>query len=296
MAIASMTGFGRAEDTSSAWTWNWEARSVNGRGLDVRCRLPQGAEELEAEVRSGAAKLFSRGNITINLSVTAQGGASQYRINHEFLSQLVETAKALNAEDSATLHVSSESLLGVRGVVEAVENERESILAGDARERVLKAAEDAFQGLRQARLDEGARIAIALEDQIASMERLCATAIECAAVRPEKYKEKFLAQLAELLEGAPPVPDERIAQEVAVMATKLDVREELDRLHVHLESARSLLDEGGVVGRKLDFLCQEINREANTICSKSADVELTQIGLELKTTLDQFREQVQNVE
>lgn len=296
MAIASMTGFGRAEGASNAWTWSWEARSVNGRGLDIRCRLPHGTEELEAELRSRAAKYFSRGNITINLKVSTLSPEIQYRVNEAFLADLLKIARSLAADGAGPAAPQPETLLAVRGVVEPVENQRESILAGASGDHIIEGAEHAFTDLAQARKKEGARLGMALDDQVANMERLCAAATGLTDDRPKKYKERFQAQLAVLLDGGPAIPEERIAQEVAIMAMKLDVREELDRLGVHLASVKTLLSEGGAVGRRLDFLCQEINREANTICSKSADVELTQIGLDLKTSLDQFREQIQNVE
>ncbi len=296
MTIASMTGFARVDGGEGNHTWIWEARSVNGRGLDIRCRLPQGHDEIEVQARKMAGEKFSRGNISIGLTLRQTSGDAQYVINRELLDRLVETANSLAAESNGE-PPALDRLLGVRGVVEAAELEE-----NDAARQALKTA--MLDGLRQllnelhtTRGEEGSRILPALEGQLGTIEALCEAAEKVGEAQPAALKAKLEKQVDELLDGGPrEIPPERLAQEVAILLTKADVREEIDRLKAHLEAARELLDGGGAIGRRLDFLCQEFTREANTICSKAADIELTNIGLEMKAAVEQFREQVQNLE
>lgn len=296
MAIASMTGFARTEGSNGAWIWSWEAKSVNSRGLDVRSRLPQGSEQLEIEVRNRTAKRFKRGNVNVTFEISTRADETRYRINRELLDDLVATAQELGPKAEGFDAPRLDGLMAVRGVVETVDDGRQDLLSGERRDEILANLDQALDDLKGARVDEGSRLADTLNERLATMSSLAAAAAKCASLQPEQASLKFREQLAALLEGAPPLPEERIAQEVAVLVTKMDVQEEIDRLNSHLEAAAKLLSDGGVIGRQLDFLCQEINREANTLCSKASDMELTRIGLDLKSAIEQFREQVQNIE
>ena len=294
--IASMTGFARSSGSVDGYSWNWEAKSVNGKGLDVRCRLPQGFEEVDVEARTATGKAFKRGNFNLILTIQETSQQSQYQINRALLDQLVETAKELQVDLDGFDKPSLDGLFAVRGVIEQVtESDDEAELTARKKE-VLGGLKEVLSSLAQNRLDEGLRIGEVLFDQLDAIIKLCQQAEKIAALQPENIREKLNQQIAELLEAVPSLPEERLAQEAAVLMTKADVREELDRLQAHIEAAKDLLDGGGVIGRRLDFLCQEFNREANTLCSKAADVELSKIGLELKAVIEQYREQVQNIE
>ena len=294
--IASMTGFARSSSSVDGYSWNWEAKSVNGKGLDVRCRLPQGFEEVDVEARTATGKAFKRGNFNLILTIQETSQQSQYQINRALLDQLVETAKELQVDLDGFDKPSLDGLFAVRGVIEQVtESDDEAELTARKKE-VLGGLKEVLSSLAQNRLDEGLRIGEVLFDQLDAIIKLCQQAEKIAALQPENIREKLNQQIAELLEAVPSLPEERLAQEAAVLMTKADVREELDRLQAHIEAAKDLMDGGGVIGRRLDFLCQEFNREANTLCSKAADVELSKIGLELKAVIEQYREQVQNIE
>ena len=294
--IASMTGFARSSGSAEDYSWNWEAKSVNGKGLDVRCRLPQGFEEIDGEARTATGKAFKRGNFNLILTVQETSRQSQYQVNRALLDQLVATAKELQAEVSDFDKPSLDGLLSVRGVIEQV-TESDDEADRDARKKeVLAGLKEVLALLAENRAEEGARIGDVLFEQLNVIIDLCKQAEKIAALQPKNIREKLNQQIAELLEAVPSLPEERLAQEAAVLMTKADVREELDRLQAHIEAAKDLMEEGGVIGRRLDFLCQEFNREANTLCSKAADVELSKIGLELKAVIEQYREQVQNIE
>ena len=293
--IASMTGFARREGGDGTLTWLWEVKSVNGRGLDLRCRVPAGYEGLEPAARAMAPRHCARGNLQIILTVSRGEGTQRYQVNRALLDQLVGLTRELEGEiEAAPLRL--DGLLAVRGVVEAAEEEesreqREARTAAIEEDLVL-----AFEALAAARRAEGEKLLTVITGHLDEIERLTGAAGETAALQPEALRERLRSQVAELLEASPALPEERLAQEAALLITKADVREELDRLAAHIETARADLAKGGPVGRRLDFLCQEFNREANTLCSKAWDVELNRIGLDLKTAVDQLREQVQNVE
>ncbi len=291
-----MTGFARASGGNGTYSWNWEAKSVNGKGLDVRCRLPQGSEELEIEARKRTGKYFKRGNINLALTVQETDKKTQFQVNRILLDQLVETATEIQTKSGQIGPPSLDGLLSVRGVIETVEDEDDETAKAERNVKILEDLIVLLDGLKSGRAEEGERIGQVLNDQLIRIESLCGDAERLAEMQPETLKEKLRAQIAELLENIPALPEERLAQEAAVLMTKADVREELDRLKAHLDAARQLMGDGGVIGRKLDFLCQEFNREANTICSKAADVDLSRIGLDLKAVIEQFREQVQNIE
>jgi uncharacterized protein (TIGR00255 family) len=293
--VASMTGFARQEGSHEAVGWTWEVKSVNGKSLDLRCRLPNGYEDLDARARAAAARRFARGNLQVNLTVDTSEQPARLKVNDELLEQLVEVSKSLKQKTGADAP-RLDGLLALRGVVEMLEAE-ESEETGEARRKaMLSDLERVMDALAETRGVEGARLGALAENHLGVIQGLVEAASASAHSQPEALRERLKKQLEELLEAAPALPEERLAQEAAVLITKADVREELDRLEAHVESARELLAEGGPVGRRLDFLCQEFNREANTLCAKSPDIELTRIGLELKNVVDQLREQVQNIE
>lgn len=290
-----MTGFASAQGGNGEATWSWELKSVNGRGLDVRCRLPATLEGLEPAVRNRFQSKFSRGSVTAALTLTRPQAAVRLRVNPQVLDQLEDVIEAVSVRVKSDVP-RLDGLLSVKGVMEVVEEE-DSPGARAAREAaILATLDDAIAGLSQNRDQEGARLAAVLDGHLESAAAAAVRAGESAALQPQAVRERLAVQVSALLEASPALPAERLAQEAALLAARADVREELDRLTAHLAAARELLGEGGPVGRKLDFLCQEMNREANTICSKSADIELTRAGLDLKTVVDQLREQVQNIE
>jgi len=291
--IASMTGFARAEGGELGISWVWETKSVNGKSLDLRLRLAPGFDALEPRLRAMLAQRFRRGNISAVLAITRTAPPA-VRVNRVALAQLVSLMNELAREvDAAPPRL--DGLLALRGVVETVEDDEEAVLEG-RRSAVLDSWESALGRLAVARAEEGARLALLLGDQLEEMAVLVRAAGDCAAAQPETIRERLKTMLASLADLVPGLPEDRVAQEMALLIARSDVREEIERLRAHLEQAGDLLQQGEAVGRRLDFLCQELNREANTLCSKSADIELTRIGLSLKAAVEQFREQVQNIE
>lgn len=298
MTVSSMTGFARAsaEQAAPALAWTWEARSVNGKGLDVRLRLPPGYEALEIPAREATGKRFARGNITLSLTVQARPDAAPaaVQVNEALLRQLMDMARDLPPHVAPPTF---DGLLAVRGVLQSAD---ETVMDEDTRAAheaaVLRSLDDALAALAAARAEEGARLDGVLAAHLATIESLTTQAGDTAQMRPEAARERLRQQVQALLEASPALPEDRLAQECALLATKLDVREELDRLVAHVAQARELIAAAGPCGRRLDFLCQEFNREANTLCSKAQDTTLTRIGLDLKAVIDQLREQVQNIE
>ena len=293
--LSSMTGFSRKDGGDGTATWSWEIKSVNGRNLDLRCRLANGYEDLDPVVRSALSDSFSRGNFQLNLTVDQGKQTTSLQINRDVLTQIKNVIAELECEvPSAPARL--DGLLGLRGVIETVEDiETDEQL--QARKQIIR--EDlvsAIAQLQDARREEGARLNTIVRRMLIRIGELIQSASDLAVAQPEALRTRLREQVAALLEASPALPEERLAQEAALLITKADIREELDRLRAHVESAQELLDLAGPCGRRLDFLCQEFNREANTLCSKSSDVELTRIGLELKATIEQFREQIQNLE
>jgi uncharacterized protein (TIGR00255 family) len=294
-----MTGYARAQGADERRRWVWEARSVNGRNLEVRCRVPQGFDRLENPARNAAGGRLKRGNVALSLTLASEAKAKPLRINRELLAELgtlVEEVRKGTGADAPT----ADGLLRVRGVIEEEDEgpESEDALA-TLDKAVMRTLEEALQALVNARAGEGKALATVLEGHVEEIEGLCRRAAERAQTQIGVVRQRFETQLGELLGRMPALSEERLAQEVAVLVGKADVREELDRLAAHVAQARSLLHEArpdNPVGRKFDFLCQEFNREANTLCSKSADIELTRIGIDLKGAIERMREQVQNVE
>jgi uncharacterized protein (TIGR00255 family) len=295
MSLVSMTGFAEAHGAHEGTRWKWEVKSVNGRGLDLRMRTPPGFDSIEPAARMLANGRFRRGNLQAALTLEPQEGGRGLKVDPEALSAAVRLAKQI-AEETGLPPARVDGLLALKGVI--VQDE---MAAADSAERaardaaLLETLATAFDGLRRARRTEGAKLAVHLRGMIDEIDRLTKEAAALAAAQPAALRERLAAQMKELLENVQ-LSEDRLVQEVALLATRGDVREELDRLNAHVHEARNLLQSGEAVGRKLDFLAQEFNREANTLCSKSADIALTRVGLALKHAIDQFREQAQNVE
>lgn len=295
MALVSMTGFAEAHGGRENLRWRWEAKSVNGRGLDLRVRTPPGFDSVEPAARTLATERFRRGTIQASLTLETQGDARGLRIDAVALAAAVKIAKEI-ASETGLAPASIDGLLGLKGVI--VQDENLPIEAPERGRRdaaILETLASVFDALSQARAVEGAKLAKLLGNLMDEISDHVAAASKLAAAQPQAFRERLTTQLNELLApGA--VPEDRLAQEVAMLAARADVREELDRLTAHVHEARTLLSSGDAIGRKLDFLAQEFNREANTLCSKSSDIALTRVGLALKAAIDQFREQAMNIE
>jgi uncharacterized protein (TIGR00255 family) len=292
--VSSMTGFARTSGATATGQWVWELRSVNGRGLEQRLRLPPGFDDVEVEARGRIGKAFARGNIGGTLSVeTATGGS--FRLNQAALDAVIAAAERVQARLPAAT-VSADGLLGLRGVLEPVDAARNEDDERALRRAVLDGLDDALAALAAARRAEGTSVAAVVAGQLTRIAELTAAAAATDGRRPEAVRARLEEQLRRILEASSAFDPERLHQEAALIASRADVQEEIDRLAAHVAQARAILAEGGPVGRRLDFLAQEFGREANTLCSKSNDAELTRLGLELKATIEQFREQIQNLE
>jgi uncharacterized protein (TIGR00255 family) len=295
MTLKSMTGFARADGSTGPVAWAWEVRSVNGRGLDLRLRLPPGLESLEPRIREAVGKRISRGSVTVNLNVKRGDGATQIRLNEAALEQVLDALERLRRTTGAA-PPQAEALLGIKGVLEVVEAEESEEEMQARAEAMLADLGSALDGMVRARETEGRRLRAVILDQIAAIERLVQAADSAPGRAPEAMRRRLSEQLARLLESGASLDESRLYQEAALLATRADVEEELQRLRAHIAAARELLDASEPAGRRLDFLAQEFNREANTLCSKAIDPEMTRAGLELKAVIDQMREQVQNIE
>ena len=295
MTLKSMTGFARADGVHGDTSWHWEARSVNGRTLDLRLRLPTGFERLEIKARGLAQEKIARGNCTISLWMKRETRRLEIRLNETALRQAKAVAE--RARDLSGLkHARLDTLLGMRGVVEAIEGE-ESEEAQAALDHALTASlAVALDALVRARTGEGERLQAVIERQLAAIARLIQSAAGASARQPEAIAIRLGEQIARLTDGSSTLDPERLHQEALLLAAKADIQEELDRLGAHVAAANELIRSDQPAGRRFEFLAQEFNREANTICSKAADIEIARTGLELKTVIDQLREQVQNIE
>jgi uncharacterized protein (TIGR00255 family) len=295
MSIKSMTGFARAEGALDSAVWHWEVRSVNGRGLDVRLRLPPGSEQLEPKVREVVGRHVTRGSLTITLSSEWHDGGQEIRINERALAQvMVAAARVRTLTDAAPPRV--DGLITIKGVLDVVEHQEDAEQAAARSEIMLKSLDGAMVALVAARAAEGSRLAATLNAQLQEIERLVSIVQASPARTREAIEQRLKEQVARLMDAANGFDAARLHQEAVLLAARADVEEELQRLTSHISAARELIVEEGAVGRKLDFLAQEFNREANTLCSKASDVEITRAGLALKTVIDQLREQVQNIE
>jgi uncharacterized protein (TIGR00255 family) len=295
MAIASMTGFARADGHADGLTWVWEIKSVNSKALDTRFRLPPGFDALELPLRASVAQRLKRGAVTASLQATRASSGAGIRINREALAAVLAIAREL-ADEVETTPPSLDGLLAIRGIIEAGEEPEDEALRERRNTALLASWEEALARLGVARAEEGARLETVIAARLDEIASLVAAAERSAATQPETLRQRLKGQVEELLQASPALPADRLAQEAALIAAKADVREELDRLSAHVAAAHALAAEGGAIGRRFDFLCQEFNREANTLCSKSADMGLTRTGLALKAAIEQLREQVQNIE
>jgi uncharacterized protein (TIGR00255 family) len=295
MTIVSMTGFAESTGGHEGLRWRWEAKSVNGRSLDVRLRTPPGFDSLDQPARVLASERFRRGNLQVALMVESDSSTRGLTVDPVALASAVKLAREVAAE-TGLAPARIDGILALKGVIVQEESAApDPVMRAHRDAEILKSLALAFDALTRARAGEGGKLALLLCAQVDEIARLVAEAESLAAVQPEALRRRLATQIQELLAGGT-LPEDRLAQEVALMATRIDVREELDRLKAHVQDARALLKSGAAVGRKLDFLSQEFNREANTLCSKSADIALTRVGLALKAVIDQFREQAQNVE
>jgi len=295
MALSSMTGFARSHGTSGPYTFEWELKSVNAKGLDFRMRLPAGWDDVELTARKRATELLSRGTVYANLNIKRSSTASSIRVNEDVLAAVVKIAGQLAGRVDAVAP-SIDGLLSIKGVIEVAEPEADEVEEQAARIAVSAAFENALVNLVEMRKREGTTLGEILNQRLDQIEQLAAQAEKAPGRQPDAIRARLAEQIAALLEASDRFDSDRLNQEALLMATKADIREELDRIASHISQARDLLRKGGPVGRRLDFLAQEFNREVNTCCSKSNDLELTNTGLEMKNVVEQFREQVQNLE
>jgi uncharacterized protein (TIGR00255 family) len=294
MALSSMTGFARGHGVAGAYAWNWEIKAVNAKGLDVRLRLPPGWDAVEMPARKRASEELSRGTVYANLTVERKGVTSAVKVNEQVLAAVLSTLKGLSGKIEAA-PATLDGILALKGVIEvADEDERDERRAAEA--AIATGFDKALAELSTMRREEGATLGKVLSARLSEIAALAARAEKAPGRKPEAIKARLAEQVATLLAASQRFDSDRLHQEAVMLAAKADIREELDRLASHVAQAQKLLTDGGAVGRKLDFLAQELHRESNTLTAKANDVELTNIGLELKTVVEQFREQVQNLE
>jgi uncharacterized protein (TIGR00255 family) len=294
--LISMTGFADSRGVHGNLRWRWETKSVNGRGLDLRFRAPLGYEGLESGARTLASERFKRGSFQVVLTAATDDAGRGFRVDPVALAEAVRLAKRV-ADETGLEPARVDGILALKGVVAQEENaalDDEARMTRDA--AMLESLAGAYDLLARARANEGAKLESVMLRQIGEIERFTGEARALAVQQPFILRERMMAQLKELIAPGSNVPEERVAQEVAILASRADLSEELDRLAAHCQEARVLVTSKEPAGRKLDFLAQEFNREANTLCAKSSDIQLTHVGLALKAVIDQFREQVQNVE
>lgn len=290
--ISSMTGFARVEGHSGDVSWAWEARSVNGRSLDVRVRAPSFVDQAERKTREALVKYFKRGTIQVSLSVEQTESVGRPTINFDVLSGLISDLSKVELPEKAPIGPARlDGLLQIRGVLQTGNSDNETI-----RTAPLTDIPALLDSLAKARVEEGIRLAAVLDEILTTILDLVHQAKSLALQQPERMANRYKEAITNLIAETANIPEERIIQEAATLAIKVDVTEELDRLTAHVAQAREMISSGGAVGRRLDFLCQEFNREANTLGSKSADLSLTRLAMDLKTAIDAFREQAQNVE
>jgi uncharacterized protein (TIGR00255 family) len=295
MALASMTGFARGQGVCGAYVWSWEIKSVNAKGLDLRLRVPAGWDAVEVPARARAAEVLIRGTIYGTLTAKREGVAPVVKVNESVLAAVLATVKGLSGRvEAAPPRI--DGILSLKGVIEVVDEDEREEDRQAAEAAVIAGFQTALAELADMRRREGAALGQILSQRLSEIASLAARAEAVPGRQVEAIKARIKEQVETLLGASERFDQDRLHQEAILIASKADIREELDRLASHVAQGRKLLADGGAVGRRLDFLAQEFNREANTICSKSNDVELTNIGLELKTVVEQFREQVQNLE
>ena len=295
MGASSMTGFGRATGQAQSFQWTWEVKSVNSRGLDIRARVPGVVGGLDIAARQAIGRRLERGSITANLILSREPGHETVVIREGALDELIAFASRLGAKGNLG-SASIDGLLSIDGLVEVRDQQLDKAGLAALEEALLEGLERALEALAAARRKEGEGLASVLGGLLQQIAEATRRAAANEGASEAAIRERFETKLNELLGPDRGLDDNRLAQEIALLAVKADIREEIDRLGLHIEAARELLNQDGPVGRQLEFLAQELVREANTLCSKSTHMELTTIGLELKSEIDRFREQVQNIE
>jgi uncharacterized protein (TIGR00255 family) len=295
MTISSMTGFARSMGARGAFTWAWELKSVNGKAFDAKLRLPQGYDRLEVAARAALQQGFKRGNLQAGLTTSNTSSDEKIAVNEQVLDNYIALAEKLRARLGGE-SLRAESFLTLKGVFEYTSTELSDEEQSARDSEILASLDEAILSLAAARREEGARLRDVLSAQVNRIEELTCAARDNPSRTPETIRARLKDQVTRLLETGAAFDSERLHQEAVIIATRADIQEEVDRLMGHVEAAHDLLKSREPVGRKLDFLAQEFNREANTLCSKAGDKAMTTIGLELKTTIDQLREQVQNIE
>ena len=295
MTLASMTGFTRRGGEVGPFRWNWEIKSVNNKGLEVRSKIPSFLDGFDIEIKKKVSSALTRGSVFLSLQIDRAADSERFSVNEARLDDLIEIA-ARYSDKPGIVPASVDGLMAVKGIVELVTEEPSEKELLELKTALLNDLSQLILDLVAAREAEGQRMEVFLAKQLSEMRDLLAAAKVAVGDRSVAMRERFTAQIRKLEQSDKPVSDERLAQEIAVMAVKADIQEEFDRLESHFEEAATLLGAAKPVGRRLDFLCQEFNREANTLCSKSGDAKLTKIGVNLKVLIDQFREQVQNIE
>jgi uncharacterized protein (TIGR00255 family) len=295
MALSSMTGFARAHGAAGSYAWAWELKSVNAKGLDLRLRLPAGWDAVEVPVRNRAAEVLARGTVYGVLTVERQGVAPIMKVNEPALAAALATIRSLAGRvDAAPPRL--DGILALKGIIEVIDEDEREEDRRAAETAVIAGFQETTTELAAMRRHEGAALGKILTQRLDEIAALAARAEAAPGRRPEAIKARIAEQIALLLDASSRFDPDRLHQEAILIASKADIREELDRLAAHIAQAARLIRDGGAIGRRLDFLAQELNREANTLCAKSNDVELTNVGLELKSVVEQFREQVQNLE
>ena len=291
-----MTGFARADGAENDYRWAWEIRSVNARAMDLRIRIPPGMESLDVRLKPAVAARFSRGNISGSLTLNRPEKPTLLLVNHDVLDQVIAVAEDVAKRIKKAPPPSVDGLLTVRGVLETVEQEESEKERAQLEDAIVASFETGLDQLVGSRDQEGARLAVVITGHLDDIGVLAERAATASAASPEAIGQRLREQVQAILRDTPVVPEDRLAQEVALLVVKGDIREEIDRLRAHVEAARDLLASDEPVGRRFDFLCQEFNREANTLCSKASDIELTRLGLDLKASIERLREQIQNIE
>jgi uncharacterized protein (TIGR00255 family) len=295
MALSSMTGFARGQGVAGPYAWAWEIKSVNAKGLDIRFRLPPGWDAIETPARARAAEKLSRGTVYANLAVDRKGLAPAVKVNEPVLAAVLATLKNLGGKINAA-PPTLDGILALKGVIEVTEQDENKDERAAAEAAITAGFDKALGDLIAMRRQEGAALGQLLTARLADIGALTARAEAAPGRKPEAIKARLAEQVAALIGASERFDSDRLYQEAVLLATKADIREELDRLVAHVAAAKKLIADGGPAGRRLDFLAQELNRESNTLTAKANDAELTTIGLELKSMVEQFREQVQNLE
>jgi uncharacterized protein (TIGR00255 family) len=295
MALSSMTGFARGHGVAGPYAWSWEIKSVNAKGLDLRLRLPPGWDAIEVPARKNATEKLSRGTVYANLTVERKGVQPTVKVNEPVLNAVLATLKSLDGKVDAT-KPTMDGILALKGVIEITEEDEREDDRAAAEKAIIAGFDKLLADLIAMRREEGLTLGRLLTTRLDEIAALAARAEAAPGRKPEAIKARLAEQIETLLSASTRFDSDRLHQEAIMIATKADIREELDRLDSHVAQVRKMLADGGPVGRRLDFLAQELNRESNTLTAKANDLELSNIGLELKSVVEQFREQVQNLE